>query len=119
MTSTEYTITELHTQIDASEPDFANIFAQASGGKVVGICRLDYGEGYAYIHSLYVMPEHRNAQLGTKLIERAVEICTALGIKTVGLSVKKENTEAQRLYARLGFVKFQQHDGYLQLVKMI
>jgi len=114
-----YTITELHTQIDTEAPDLANVFAQAADGTVVGILRLEYSEGCAYVHNIFVQPEHRGQKLCTRMLEHAFALCNKMDYATIGLSVKKENEAAQRLYERLGFMRFQQHDGYWQLVKVL
>lgn len=73
-----------------------------------------------WIGPLFVAEGNRGHGLGTKLLEQAFEVARRFGFKTVGLSVKRTNEGARRLYDRLGFLPYLTgHEGYDQLVKVL
>jgi ribosomal protein S18 acetylase RimI-like enzyme len=108
------------SQIDAEKPNAVYIHARYQSGGVVGQLRLETNDKAGWIGSLFVNPEHRGKGLATLLINYAFAICRRFEFESVGLNVKHENTNAQRLYKSLGFVGFtDSYDGYQQYVKVL
>ena len=60
--------------------------------------------GLGAIQNLCITPEHRNAGLGTILLDYALRGFRQAGISRVYLEVTAENIGAIRLYRRLGFI---------------
>ncbi|EAQ38286.1 acetyltransferase (GNAT) family protein [Dokdonia sp. MED134] len=56
------------------------------------------------LNDLYIHPDHRGKGIGTLLINRVKELCTATGHKGIALQTGTTNP-AQKLYERLGFTK--------------
>lgn len=56
------------------------------------------------LNDLYIHPDHRGKGIGTLLINRVKELCTATGQKGIALQTGTTNP-AQKLYERLGFTK--------------
>jgi ribosomal protein S18 acetylase RimI-like enzyme len=65
------------------------------------------------IVDIALLPEHRNAGIGSALVRQVCDEAAALG-KPVRLCVLKSN-RAQRLYARLGFVTTGQTEPHLEM----
>ena len=57
------------------------------------------------ILNLAVHPDFRRQGLGTRLLERAFEICRKSGIATSFLDVKESNDAAIELYRKFGYVE--------------
>ena len=53
------------------------------------------------IEDLYILPDKQNMGYGTKLLQYAIAQCT----DTPTLWILENNTGAERLYSRMGFVK--------------
>jgi ribosomal protein S18 acetylase RimI-like enzyme len=53
---------------------------------------------------MWVVPERRNHGVGRALVEAAVSWSRAVGARALVLDVTTDNTSAQRLYERSGFV---------------
>ena len=75
-------------------------------GRAVGFafCVLgDVGRRTAHVTDLYVRPDARNHGTGTDLLMALVEPAREAGLDHVSLEVLVRNSEARRLYDRLGF----------------
>jgi len=64
----------------------------------------DRGRKTAHITDIYVRPEARSRGIGTALLTGVLEPARAAGLDHVSLEVLIRNSEARRLYERLGFV---------------
>jgi len=64
----------------------------------------DRGRKTAHITDIYVRPEARSCGIGTALLTGVLERARAAGLDHVSLEVLIRNSEARRLYERLGFV---------------
>lgn len=83
--------------------------------KIVGYCisvkKLHNYEGVvmdvtwnsAYIWDLFVIKEHRNAGIGTALLNDAMAYLLFIGTEKVGLLVNYWNENAKKLFEKLGF----------------
>jgi ribosomal protein S18 acetylase RimI-like enzyme len=79
-------------------------------GKIVG--KMELTEGYntrfgrfLIIGRLVVTEERRNRGIGTRFVKYAIEEARRRGASSIDLFVSETNTEAIRLYERLGFEK--------------
>jgi len=75
-------------------------------GRAVGFvfCVLgDRGRKTAHVTDIYVRPEARGRGLGRALLAELVEPAREAGLGHVSLEVLTHNTDARRLYERLGF----------------
>lgn len=55
-----------------------------------------------YLEDLYVQPEYRNRGIGAVLLRKTVTVAQTTGCQRMRWQVLDWNTEAQRLYRRLG-----------------
>jgi ribosomal protein S18 acetylase RimI-like enzyme len=94
----------------SSAPDAIVLVAELHGA-VVGYA---FGsvEGYDYmslrgpagvVHDLFVEPAYRRRGVARRLLEAALDDLRARGVPRVVLSTADRNSEAQRLFASLGF----------------
>ena len=73
-------------------------------GKESGFAQLKETEaGEFYLDSVGVLTEYRGNGIATQLFEAQIARAASLGHKSVGLIVDIEKTQAEALYARLGF----------------
>jgi ribosomal protein S18 acetylase RimI-like enzyme len=75
-------------------------------GRTVGFvfCVLgDRGRRTAHVTDIYVRPEARNKGVGRALLAGILEPARAAGLEHVSLEVLIRNSDARRLYERLGF----------------
>lgn len=70
--------------------DFSNMDDETSAGEL-------------YIDSIAVPEDYRGNGIATMLIKSAIEKAKAAGLPAVGLLVDKGNSNAERLYRRIGF----------------
>jgi ribosomal protein S18 acetylase RimI-like enzyme len=78
------------------------------GFVVVGRCKLpveNLEQTAGEIQQLYVLAEHQNLHLGSRLMQLALESLQAQGRTPIYIGVWSENYGAQRFYARYGFAK--------------
>ena len=74
---------------------------------------------YIYLDDLSVTKEYRNKGIGTKLIKTAESYARKISIPTICFHVEKTNTNAFRLYQRLGYNVYQdQKTRYLMIKHM-
>ena len=89
-------------------PDDLCMVAECDG-RVIGAVWTRIMDDYGHIAddtpslSMSLYQEYRNKGIGTKLLERMLELLRRDGYKRVSLSVQKENY-AVRMYCRMGFV---------------
>ena len=62
-----------------------------------------------FISSLYLLPQYQNKGIGSSIIQQLITKATVEN-KRVELEVLKINTEAQKLYKKLGFVLIEGDD---------
>lgn len=118
----DFTFSELPVTVDSDEVNVVYIYAHQAASQPVAMLRLDVDKTSSpgWIGPLFVAEGQRGLGLGTALLERAFEVAQRFGLKTVGLSVKRTNEGARRLYDRLGFVPYLTgHEGHDQLIKLL
>ena len=86
------------------------------GGETIGYLALTLGYSFefggydAFIDEVYVRENQRGRGIGKMAIQTAEQECRILGVRALHLEVERENTSAQALYRKVGFVD---HDRYL------
>ncbi len=70
---------------------------------------VEYGGRDALIDELYIKQNFRNKGIGTEALKFIENGCRTIGINAVHLQVKKFNSDAKRLYERIGY-KVNQRD---------
>lgn len=65
------------------------------------------------LNDLYVDSEYRKKGVAQKLIERAVELAHQTNASTIILETQTSNTDAQKLYEKIGFRKNNEHYYYI------
>ncbi|MEX2016599.1 MAG: GNAT family N-acetyltransferase [Candidatus Hydrogenedentales bacterium] len=71
---------------------------------------IEYGGRDAFVDELYVRDEHRRAGHAARLLEHAMSVCRANGVRALHLEVENANAKARALYNRYEFVD---HDRIL------
>jgi ribosomal-protein-alanine N-acetyltransferase len=96
-----------------SRASFASLIGQAlvhfvvatKDGQVIGYIVAWFIGGDGEIGNVAVDEGHRGQGIGHVLLEHALGSARARGVDVVYLEVRESNLEAQRLYARRGFVR--------------
>lgn len=80
-------------------------FVVTSDGVVVGLATVykPAGESTATLHSLAVLPGHRNRGHARALISHARGVAVRMGSQTLSLEVYRDNAVARALYTSEGF----------------
>lgn len=73
------------------------------GNKVVGYAGMWIILDEAHITNIVVHPEFRRVKIGSKLLEKLINISKEKGITKMTLEVKKRNKVARHLYKKYGF----------------
>jgi ribosomal protein S18 acetylase RimI-like enzyme len=100
-----------HEAFDAIERDPNNqILVATIAERVVGTLQLTYTPSLSYqggwratVESVRADSALRGQGIGTRLMERAIELARAKGCVLMQLTTHKSRTEAHRFYDRLGF----------------
>lgn len=88
------------------------MIAEESGGAVVGfICVVASTRGdspddpppFAWVHDIFVRPEHRGQGVGTALMAEAESFVQSRGARELRLGVLDRNGSARAFYRGLGF----------------
>lgn len=86
------------------------------GGEVAGYVVITFGFSIefrgrdAFVDELFVKDEFRGRGVGAAATRYAEGLCRERGVRALHLEVERENTRAQSVYRRAGFVD---HDRYL------
>lgn len=90
-------------------PEFGTLLVAQVEAEVVGMVSLLYtvstaeGGVAAWLEDMVVQPRWRGAQIGSRLLDAAVEICRSKAIHRLTLLTDTCNESAQRFYRRHGF----------------
>jgi ribosomal protein S18 acetylase RimI-like enzyme len=85
-------------------------FALLAGQPAVGVALVTlrpnvwYEGSVAMLDELYVLPERRNAGIGSRLLRSAEAAITERGGEVLEINVDGEDTDARRFYERHGYV---------------
>ena len=92
----------------------------ADDGRVIAFLSIEVhheDRDYLYLDDLSVTETCRNMGIGTRLIRKAESYAGEIKITAVLFHVEKTNTDALRLYERLGYQIFQDEDSRFLLKK--
>ena len=98
------------------EPERGRVWVAAGHDRLVGYLILTFGYSIefhgvdALVDELYFEPDVRGLGLGKQALALAEAACVELGIRSLHLTVERNNTGAQELYRKFGF---KEHDRYL------
>jgi len=93
-----------------ADPSRAHIYVARQGGKAIAMAALHFttstaeGGKVAGLEDCVVHPEHRRKGIGGKLLSYVLEQAKAAGALRVMLLTDGDNTRAQALYRKIGFV---------------
>ena len=94
------------------------ILVAAVDQKIVGWCRVFVG-GYCGDVGIGLLREFRDMQIGTRLLNKAVEWSMSRGLSTLKLSCRLDNKRALHLFKKFGFRACNVNDGaMLNMVNM-
>lgn len=80
------------------------LFVGVEKDKIIGYVILDYrGPQVCWIDELFVVEEERNKGYGTEMVNQVKKMLLEEGCEAVSIDVVPRNTDAIRLYQRLGF----------------
>ena len=65
---------------------------------------------YFTIYELFVDPNYQGSGIGTELVSKLLKYAKNLDLKGIRVQTEFENVPAQRLYEKLGFIKFNNSD---------
>jgi len=71
---------------------------------------LEYGGRDAFVDEVYIRSSHRGQGIGTSALLFAEEQCRMLGVRALHLEVDRANTNAYRVYRKVGFID---HERYM------
>ena len=106
-------------QFDARQQQYREYYPGADGriilqrGQSIGTILVDRREREIVLVDIALLPEHRNAGIGTHLVKALLEEAAGAG-KTVRLHVLAASA-AVNLYERLGFKKIRDDGTYLEM----
>ena len=100
------------TQYEAAYPD-AESSIILLGERAIGRMLIQESEKEFTLIDIAISPEHRNAGIGSYLLQQLLDRAARAG-KAVRLQVFKTNP-AQRLYARLGFAEVGEQSMYIEM----
>lgn len=111
-------LADYRRSFDAIDGGPAHLLVVAeTGGQIVGTMQLTFVPGLArrgalrgQIEGVRVASSHRGGQLGSSMIDWAVQECRAHGCAIVQLTSDKRRPDAHRFYERRGFVA--SHEGF-------
>lgn len=94
---------ENFVKVTSSNPNGFSKIILDNNGRVIGFCHTMYDEGSAWINCVYINKDSRGKGHACRLVESALAQLKGIGITKVFLGVDKSNTNAIKLYKRLGF----------------
>jgi ribosomal-protein-alanine N-acetyltransferase len=85
---------------------------KGAGHHIIGFAGLWMLVDEAHITNIAVREKHRRQGIGERLLIATIELAIELGANLITLEVRASNTEAQKLYAKYGFVRVGLRRGY-------
>lgn len=95
----EETLARFSSDVDAGRSSIAVIEAE---DRVIGFCKINYGNAVGDLEYLIVSEDHRGKGYGAQLMEWALNRFEGLGIRDIDVKVADGNN-ALTLYERYGF----------------
>ncbi len=84
-------------------PDGRLLLAQVDGEPAGCVAFYKFGDGVAELKRLWARPKFRGMKVGRRLVESLIEEARQIGYTSILLSTVDKLTEAQSLYASLGW----------------
>lgn len=91
-------------EVELADNDLAHYFVVETEGQVVGYAGTWIILDEAHVTNVAVLPAYQRRGFGETLMNALMELARAKGATCMTLEVRVSNTDAQRLYRRLGFV---------------
>jgi len=88
------------------------IVASDEEGYIMGFAGLWLLVDEAHITNIAVREKHRRQGIGERLLIAIIELAIELGANLITLEVRASNSEAQKLYAKYGFIRVGLRRGY-------
>ena len=79
------------------------IFIAEVKGAIVGACMAGYDGHRGWLYAVAVLPEFRRKNIGTQLVDFAMQALKSKGCKKVNLQIRSTNTKVASFYQSLGF----------------
>ena len=79
------------------------IFIAEVNGTIVGACMAGYDGHRGWLYAVAVLPEFRRKNIGTQLVDFAMQALKSKGCKKVNLQIRSTNTKVASFYQSLGF----------------
>jgi RimJ/RimL family protein N-acetyltransferase len=106
LVSEYYLLTERGEQDRIKSPDDLTLVAEAYDD-IVGVVTVQRGMYRKNRHTanlgIAIKQQHRSRGLGSELIKASIKWCKDVGVKKLNLEVFSSNTNALRLYEKIGF----------------
>ena len=90
------------TNLDTFEKHDFGFYAYDNGKLIGGICGKEKKGNWLYVELFYLDSKYRGQDLGTKLMNRVVELATQKGC--IGIYTDTLSFEARGFYEKMGFV---------------
>lgn len=100
----------------------ATLFIAQENDAIIGLCIVyinDLMSRQAYVTYLYVDENFRNKSIGKTLLQTAIEFSCNHKFDTIALEVRKDNSNAIRLYSKLGFITYKETERSYMMQKYI
>ncbi|HEY7555832.1 MAG TPA: GNAT family N-acetyltransferase [Candidatus Binatia bacterium] len=94
-----------------------NVLVACIRDGIAGFAIMRYGDDYAHLDLLAVVPPYRRVGVGRQLLEWLEKCAVVAGIFSVALEVRAGNEGAQRFYERMGYRPLVHLAGYYQGVE--
>lgn len=89
--------------LDDFNKDYSIYFVAVENGVVFGYCGMYHIIDEGHITNIVVECEHRNMGIGSKFMQKLIEIAVSRKIVAITLEVRISNIIAQKLYTKFGF----------------
>lgn len=109
--------------IDNIETSYGNLgeafFVAVQNGTVIGTCGVKREDDRtAFLRRIFVHPDYRRQQCGSKLMDRAIEFCREVGYQEIVFKTTSRMEGAIKLCAHKGFIERAKLDlGGIELYK--
>ena len=89
-------------KIDNNNP-FIKCYSYSYDNKIIGYLLFQHIYDRIEIDDFFVLENHRNNGIGSKLMEKLISYSKDNSIKNITLEVRKDNYNAIRIYEKYGF----------------
>ena len=79
------------------------IFVAEDNGSITGACMAGYDGHRGWLYAVAVLPEYRRKNIGSQLVDFAMQALKSRGCIKVNLQIRSTNKEVASFYKSLGF----------------